>query len=115
MYTYMYIRMYIFGANIRCGGRHGATMEQVLRHAWLRLCTERRTNKGGPAAAVAVHEYGWVSCSGPEHEGPRTNERPRTRGILARSAFIMAGKTYARTVYDELAVRCEVSPRKAPA
>ena len=67
------------------------------------------------AAAVAGHEYGRVSCFGPEHEGPRTNERPRPRGILARSALIMAGKTYARTVYDELAVRCEVSPRKAPA
>ena len=55
----------------------------------------------GPAAAVAVHESGRVSCFGPEHEGPRTNERSRPREILAWSAFIMAGTTNARTVCDE--------------
>ena len=93
-------------------------MPQRSRSYDMRVCgwaPSQELIRVGPAAAVAVHESGRVSCFGPEHEGPRTNERPRPRGILARSALIMAGKTYARMVYDELAVRCEVSPRKAPA
>ena len=89
---------------MRTLGAVDGTVSQRNRSYDMRVCgwaPSEELIRVGPAAAVAVHEYGRVSCFGPEDEGPHTNERPSPRGILAWSAFIMAGKTYARTVCDE--------------
>ena len=68
-------------------GAADGTVPKTNRCYDMRLCDWARSEKvtrRGPAAEVAVDEYGGGSCCGPEHEVPPMNETPLPRAILNR-------------------------------